>query len=97
VTLRVVAEHADVWHTYVSGDQLRRKSEVLARWCAEIGRDPATIERATAVYGGLDPRLADDLVELGVSLFVIEYTRPPYDFSDLSTWLRWRADRNGQA
>jgi alkanesulfonate monooxygenase SsuD/methylene tetrahydromethanopterin reductase-like flavin-dependent oxidoreductase (luciferase family) len=97
VTLRVVAEHADVWHTYVSGDQLRRKSEVLARWCAEIGRDPATIERATAVYGGLDPRLADDLVELGVSLFVIEYTHPPYDFSDLSTWLRWRADRNGQA
>jgi alkanesulfonate monooxygenase SsuD/methylene tetrahydromethanopterin reductase-like flavin-dependent oxidoreductase (luciferase family) len=97
VTLRVVAEHADVWHTYASGDELRRKIEVLARWCAEIGRDPATIERATAVYRAFDPRVADELVDLGVSLFVIEYTRPPYDFSDLFTWLRWRDDRNGEA
>jgi probable F420-dependent oxidoreductase len=97
VTLRVVAEHADVWHTYSSGDRLRHKGEVLARWCAEVGRDPAAIERATAVYGPADPRRADELVDLGVSLFVIEYTHPPYEFSDLSTWLRWRDDRNGLA
>jgi alkanesulfonate monooxygenase SsuD/methylene tetrahydromethanopterin reductase-like flavin-dependent oxidoreductase (luciferase family) len=55
VTLRVVAEHADIWHTYASGDELRRKIEVLARWCAEIGRDPATIERATAVFRAFGP------------------------------------------
>jgi probable F420-dependent oxidoreductase len=96
VTLRVVAEHADIWHTYASGDQLRRKSQVLDGWCAEIDRDPATIERATAVYGAPDPRVADELVELGVSLFVIEYAQPPYDFSELSTWLRWRNHRNGR-
>lgn len=96
VTLRVVAEHADIWHSYSSGDRLRRKSEVLARWCAEIDRDPATIERATAVYGRPDRHVADELVELGVSLFVIEYTHPPYDFGDLSTWVRWRDDRNGR-
>ncbi len=97
VTLRIVAEHADIWHSYASGDRLRRKSAVLDRWCAEVGRDPAAIERATAVYGAPDPRLADELVEFCVSLFVIEYTRPPYDFSsDLSTWLRWRDDRNGR-
>jgi probable F420-dependent oxidoreductase len=96
VTLRVVAEHADIWHAYASGDALRRKGEVLAHWCAEIGRDPATIERATAVYGACKPRVADELVELGVSLFVIEYTQPPYDFSELSTWLRWRNHRNGR-
>jgi probable F420-dependent oxidoreductase len=97
VTLRVVAEHADIWHTYTTSDALRRKSEVLARWCLEVGRDPDAIERATAVYGAINPRVADELVELGVSLFVIEYTRPPYDFSDLRTWLRWRDDRNGRA
>jgi probable F420-dependent oxidoreductase len=97
VTLRVVAEHADIWHTYAGIGQLGRKSAVLDRWCAEVGRDPATIERATAVYGGLDPRAADELVKLGVSLFVIEYARPPYDFSDLSAWLRWRDDHNGRA
>jgi probable F420-dependent oxidoreductase len=97
VTLRLVAEHADIWHTYAGPGALRRKSEVLAGWCAEVGRDPAEIERATAVYGGYDRRRAEELAELGVSLFVIEYTRPPYDFSDLSAWLRWRDDRNGHA
>jgi probable F420-dependent oxidoreductase len=95
VTLRAVAEHADIWHTYASGDQLRRKSEVLDGWCAQIGRDPATIERATAVGGGIER--ADELVEVGVSLFVIEYTHPPYEFGNLATWLRWRDDRNGRA
>jgi probable F420-dependent oxidoreductase len=97
VTLRVVAEHADIWHTYASGGDLRRKSGVLARWCAEVDRDPAAIERATSVYDGPDPHVADELVELGVSLFVLEYIRPPYDFSQLSAWLRWRDDRNGRA
>jgi probable F420-dependent oxidoreductase len=96
VTLRVVAEHADIWHTYAGPGALRRKSEVLAGWCAEVGRDPAQIERATAVYGGFDRRRAEELAELGVTLFVIEYTQPPYDFSDLPTWLRWRDDRNGR-
>jgi probable F420-dependent oxidoreductase len=97
VTLRVVAEHGDIWHTYARVDQLHHKSEVLARWCAEVGRDPADIERATAVYGAFNPQVADELVGLGVSLFVIEYTRPPYDFSQVSAWLRWRNDWNGQA
>ncbi len=58
--------------------------------------DPAEIERATAVYGGLDPRLADELLDVGVSLFVFEYTGPPFDLSELSAWLRWRDDRNAQ-
>ncbi len=97
VTLRVVAEHADIWHTYAGPAALHRKSEVLARWCAELGRDPAAIERSTSVSHVFDPRVADDLVELGVSMFVIEYTRPPYDISQLSPWLRWRDDRNGRA
>src|SRR5687768_5806827 len=88
VTLRVVAEHADIWHTYASGDTLLRKSEVLARWCAEVGRDPAAIDRATAVSGAFNARVADELAELGVSLFVIEYSHPPYEFSDLSAWVR---------
>ena len=95
VTLRVVAEHADIWHTYSAGDVLRRKSEVLARWCTAVGRDPNAIERATAVYGAFDARAANELADLGVSLFVIEYTHPPYEFSQLAAWLRWRDDRNG--
>lgn len=46
-TLRVVAEHADVWN--IPGgdiDDVRARSAVLDRSCAEIGRDPASITRS---------------------------------------------------
>jgi alkanesulfonate monooxygenase SsuD/methylene tetrahydromethanopterin reductase-like flavin-dependent oxidoreductase (luciferase family) len=46
-TLRVVAEHADVWN--VGGGDLENavgRSALLDRFCAEIGRDPAAITRS---------------------------------------------------
>ncbi len=46
-TLRVVAEHADVWN-FPGGDveAAVRRGAVLNRFCAEIGRDPASITRS---------------------------------------------------
>jgi alkanesulfonate monooxygenase SsuD/methylene tetrahydromethanopterin reductase-like flavin-dependent oxidoreductase (luciferase family) len=45
-TLRIAAKHADFTHWFPLGfDALARKTELLERYCAEIGRDPATIER----------------------------------------------------
>ena len=46
-TLRVVAEHADVWN--IPGgdiDDVVRRGALLDRFCAEIGRDPASIARS---------------------------------------------------
>ena len=46
-TLRVVAQHADVWN--IPGgdiDDTVRRSALLDRLCAEIGRDPASITRS---------------------------------------------------
>jgi F420-dependent oxidoreductase-like protein len=48
-TLRLVARHADYAHWFPLGmDVLRHKTEVLQRYCEEIGRDPATITRMMA-------------------------------------------------
>jgi F420-dependent oxidoreductase-like protein len=45
-TLRIAAKHADMTHWFPLGfDVLRRKTDLLERYCEEIGRDPATIER----------------------------------------------------
>ena len=46
-TLRVVAEHADVWNI-PGGDiaDVVSRSALLDRYCAEIGRDPASILRS---------------------------------------------------
>jgi len=45
-TLRIAARHADMTHWFAIGiEPLRRKTEILERYCSEIGRDPASIER----------------------------------------------------
>lgn len=45
-TLRIAARYADMTHWFALGlDALKHKTEVLERYCAEIGRDPSTIER----------------------------------------------------
>jgi len=48
-TLRIAARHADMTHWFPLGlDVLRRKTELLERYCEEIGRNPSTIERTMA-------------------------------------------------
>lgn len=45
-TLRIAAKHADMTHWFPLGmEMLKHKSEVLEGYCAEIGRDPSSIER----------------------------------------------------
>jgi alkanesulfonate monooxygenase SsuD/methylene tetrahydromethanopterin reductase-like flavin-dependent oxidoreductase (luciferase family) len=44
-TLCTVARYGDLWNTRGTPDVLRRKVEVLERHCADVGRDPTTIER----------------------------------------------------
>jgi F420-dependent oxidoreductase-like protein len=46
-TLRIVAEHADVWNLAGADvSEAVRKSKILDDHCSELGRDPATIRRS---------------------------------------------------
>jgi F420-dependent oxidoreductase-like protein len=48
-TLRIAAKYADMTHWFPLGmETLKRKDELLTRYCEEIGRDPSTIERTMA-------------------------------------------------
>src|SRR6266850_1585332 len=40
VTLRLVAEHAQMWNALGSPEEYAHKSKVLDEWCSKIGRDP---------------------------------------------------------
>ena len=44
-TLRLVAELADAWNVPCAKDELPGKLEVLARHCADVGRDPGTVTK----------------------------------------------------
>lgn len=55
-TLRVVAEHADLWN--VPGDSglddAVGRSALLDRYCTELGRDPATVTRSITLPAPVD-------------------------------------------
>lgn len=49
VTLRLVAEHAQMWNTFRPPDHFARKSKILDEWCEKVGRDPTEIERTCSI------------------------------------------------
>ena len=52
VTLRLVAEHADAWNSFGPPEHFAEKNAVLDRWCDELGRDRAAVERTCAINPG---------------------------------------------
>ena len=59
-TLRLVARHADIWHSFGDPETLERKVAILGQHCADVGRDPADIEISVGVSGSpeeLGPKL----------------------------------------
>jgi len=92
-TLRLVAKHADIWHSFGDAETVARKTGILRRHCADVGRDPAEIEVSAAVYG--KPSDAGPvLLDAGVTLFTVEADGPDYDLAGLREWLAWRDEVN---
>jgi alkanesulfonate monooxygenase SsuD/methylene tetrahydromethanopterin reductase-like flavin-dependent oxidoreductase (luciferase family) len=81
-TLKVVAEHADVWNMQGGLEDGISRGAVLDRYCTEIGRDPASILRSVNVTVSYDkPGTTTDAIgralEAGVQHFVLSL-RSPY-------------------
>src|SRR6202012_4627622 len=51
VTLKLVARHAKLWHTFADPETYLHKAAVLAEHCEAIGREPAEIERVSGSRG----------------------------------------------
>ncbi|QUQ62623.1 LLM class flavin-dependent oxidoreductase [Kutzneria sp. CA-103260] len=92
-TLRLVAEHADLWN--IPGGDIEdatKRSRLLDRYCAEIGRDPAAITRSIFLPVSYD-RPADtraaikEAVDAGFDHIVLGLSTPYPD-----AVARWVAD-----
>jgi probable F420-dependent oxidoreductase len=77
VTLKLTAQHADAWNSFGPPETFAHKNAVLDRWCVEVGRDPAEIERTVAIDPGAVDR-ADEFVEAGATHLIVMVGNP-YD------------------
>ncbi len=100
VTLRITAEHADIWHGFASGDStaqmvdtVSHKCAVLDEWCRRVGRDASAIDRSLGVdIGKLDA--AGAVCDAGADEIMIGINGPYADFGPVREWLAWRDARN---
>ena len=91
VTLRIVAEHADIWHSFGDPETMKRKSAILDEWCLQVGRDPKEIQRSTTVVGlSGERRNREEYLELGITDFVVSAQGPDWDLGPLKQVLAWR-------
>lgn len=63
-TLRIVAEHADIWNADQDApESFRRRSEILDEHCRVVGRDPTSIERTAGLPAPCIRPTREDAVE----------------------------------
>jgi probable F420-dependent oxidoreductase len=97
VTLRIVAEHAHIWHSFGSVEEMADKTSVLNEWCAKVGRDPSEIERSVGIHPHRvekDLEFADAYYDIGMRQITIGLNGPDYPVEQLRGWLDWRDEMN---
>jgi len=85
VTLRLVAEHADMWNSFGPPETFAAKNQVLDDWCERLDRGPTQIERTVAVQPD-DIDNADAYVEAGAEHLIV-MVGPPYDLDPVARLL----------
>ncbi|MGV8884260.1 MAG: LLM class F420-dependent oxidoreductase [Microbacteriaceae bacterium] len=92
-TLRIVAQHADIWHSFSDAETLERKLGILAEHGKAVGRDVSEIEISTEI-GKRSVDEVESQFALGATLFTVGVSGPDYDISAISDWLAWRDSKN---
>jgi probable F420-dependent oxidoreductase len=94
VTLKLVAQHAQMWHTFANDlDVYHHKAEVLAEHCAKAGRDPGTIDHVIGSFRNT-LGMADELAAAGVAEITFGVGGPDYDLGQVREAIQWRDRHN---
>ena len=84
-TLRIVAQHADIWNVFGTPETVAHKDAILREHCATVGRDTASIERTL----GCKPTIRSTEAEARrVYLELLEANKTPVSRmdGDVSVW-----------
>jgi probable F420-dependent oxidoreductase len=90
VTLRLVAQHADMWNGFGDPEAAGHKSHVLDEWCAKVGRNPAEIERSVLSNGQQLVPNADAYVANGITHLIVGVEAPDFNFEPVEQLIAWR-------
>ena len=88
VTLRLVAQYADMANVGGTPEQIRHKNKVLDDWCAKLGRDPRTVERTSNIAPNTVERIAE-YVDAGGRRLHVQLDHP-YDMAPVERALKIR-------
>ncbi len=89
ITLRLVAEYANLWNSLASLAEFKHKSDVLDQWCHKVGRDPRSIERTVTIGHHVSRRTCDGYVSFGAQHLILDLGEP-WDLSQVEALVRWR-------
>src|SRR4051812_12581508 len=89
-TLRLVARHADIWHSFSDAETLERKLGIRGNPGPAVGRARSDI----GVSVRSSPPARDELYERGARLFIVKTDGPVPDLTELREFLAWRDERN---
>lgn len=98
-TLRLVAQYANIWHSFATGDELAHKLEVLRGHCEKVGRDFDAIEISAPIGRGQEhnpdavAERAEALVAQGATLLSVSVGGPDYNLGVLESAIAWRDGR----
>lgn len=96
VTLKLVAKHAQWWHSFGSPRVYQQKAGILAEHCEREGRDPSEIKRAWGTHS-FDDLLAhaDEFADLGVDQLIVGIggDGERYDLAQVRQLIEWRDAR----
>ncbi len=93
-TLRVVAEHADIWHSFGGPDTLRRKSAILDQHGAFVGRDTARLVERSVQVKQPPAEVGEAITAAGATLLTLGADGPDYDLTLAKEWVAWRDARS---
>jgi probable F420-dependent oxidoreductase len=94
VTLRITAEHADIWNGFGDPETARHKNAVLDEWCRKVGRDPAEIERSIGGVSDTSGERLQAYIDAGITHFITDAWGPDWNLDTLRKLLAWRDERS---
>jgi probable F420-dependent oxidoreductase len=92
VTLKLVAQYANIWNSFGPPETFRHKCGVLDGWCREVGRDPAEIERSVLISRPDEIQAVESFVEVGATHILLGLDEP-WNFADVEHLVKWRDSR----